>query len=80
MNELQILALMHARGIPERWDHPTAKDWAGVLAKFPLFTGVSKRRLRELARHATRAEFAPGERSSSPATAATSSTSSSAAR
>jgi CRP/FNR family transcriptional regulator, cyclic AMP receptor protein len=32
-----------------------------VLATFPLFTGVSKRRLRKLARNATLAEFAPGE-------------------
>jgi CRP-like cAMP-binding protein len=52
---------MQARGMPERWDQPTAKDWAGVLATFPLFTGVSTRRLRKLARHATCAEFAPGE-------------------
>jgi CRP-like cAMP-binding protein len=61
MNDLQLLALIQARGVPERWDHPTAKDWAGVLATSPLFTGVSTRRLRKLARGATSAEFAPGE-------------------
>ena len=37
------------------------RTWAGLLVTFPLFTGVSKRRLRKLARHATSAEFAPGE-------------------
>ena len=44
-----------------RWDRATAGDWAKVLAEFPLFKGVSKRRLRKLARNATLAEFAPGE-------------------
>ena len=61
MNDLQLLTLMHARGIPERWDRPTADDWASVLATFPIFAGVSKRRLRKLARQATSVEFAPGE-------------------
>jgi CRP/FNR family transcriptional regulator, cyclic AMP receptor protein len=32
-----------------------------ALTSFPLFAEVSKRRLRKLARHATRATFAPGE-------------------
>jgi CRP/FNR family cyclic AMP-dependent transcriptional regulator len=36
-------------------------EWADVLATFPLFTGVSKRRLRKIARNGTLAEFAPGE-------------------
>lgn len=61
MNDLQLIALMHGRGLPERWDQPTAEDWTGVLATFPLFTGVSERRLRKLAREATLAEFGPGE-------------------
>jgi CRP/FNR family transcriptional regulator, cyclic AMP receptor protein len=61
MNGLEILALMHAHDLPGRWDQPTASDWANVLATFPLFTGVSKRRLRKLARNTTLAEFAPGE-------------------
>lgn len=61
MNGVELFAAMHARAVSERRDQPTAKDRAGVLATVPLFTGVSKRRLRELARHATSAEFAPGE-------------------
>jgi CRP-like cAMP-binding protein len=61
MNNLELLALMHARALPRRWDQPTPDDWADVLAGFPLFTGVSKRRLRKLARTATLVEFAPGE-------------------
>jgi CRP-like cAMP-binding protein len=61
MNALELVALMQARGVPERSNQPTAKDWADVLATFPLFAGVSKRRLRKLARHATCAEFAPSE-------------------
>jgi CRP/FNR family cyclic AMP-dependent transcriptional regulator len=32
-----------------------------ALTSFPLFAEVSERRLRKLARHATRAAFAPGE-------------------
>jgi CRP/FNR family transcriptional regulator, cyclic AMP receptor protein len=61
MNDLALLALLHARALPPRWDQPTPGDWARVLAGFPLFTGVSKRRLRKLARNATLAEFARGE-------------------
>jgi hypothetical protein len=61
MNHLEGLALMHAHALPLRWYQPTPGDWADVLATFPLFTGISKRRLRKLARSATLAEFAPGE-------------------
>jgi CRP/FNR family transcriptional regulator, cyclic AMP receptor protein len=61
MNNLELLALMHAHDLPRRWGQATPGDWANVLATFPLFTGVSKRRLRKLARNATLAEFAPGE-------------------
>jgi CRP-like cAMP-binding protein len=61
MNSLELLALMHVRALPPRWDHPTPGDWANVLATFPLFAGVSKRRLRKLTRNATVAEFARGE-------------------
>jgi CRP-like cAMP-binding protein len=35
--------------------------WAEVLAEFPLFRGVKRRRLRKLARGAKLAEFARGE-------------------
>jgi CRP-like cAMP-binding protein len=42
-------------------DHVTSGDWARVLATFSLFSGVSRRRLRKLARHADFTEFAPGD-------------------
>jgi CRP/FNR family transcriptional regulator, cyclic AMP receptor protein len=61
MNDLALLALMHAHALPRHWGQPTPGDWADVLAGFPLFAGVSKRRLRKLAGNATFAEFAPGE-------------------
>jgi CRP-like cAMP-binding protein len=43
------------------WDQPSTDDWAKVLATFSLFSGISKRRLRKLVRHATIAEFVPGD-------------------
>jgi CRP-like cAMP-binding protein len=43
------------------WDDPSPGGWAKVLATFPLFSGVSRRQLRKLAREATFAEFAPGD-------------------
>jgi CRP-like cAMP-binding protein len=52
---------MQAPALTPQWDRPTASDWANVLATFPLFTGVSKRRLRKIARTGTLAEFAPSE-------------------
>jgi CRP-like cAMP-binding protein len=61
MNNLELAALIHVRALPRPGDQPTSGDWADVLASFPLFTGVSKRRLRRLACSATLAEFAPGE-------------------
>ncbi len=36
-------------------------DWADTLATFPLFEGIPKRRLRDLVRHATFAEYRPGD-------------------
>jgi signal-transduction protein with cAMP-binding, CBS, and nucleotidyltransferase domain len=59
MNALDTVALFETYG--RRWDKATAAEWAEVLATFPLFAGVRKRRLRKLARGATFAEFAPGE-------------------
>jgi CRP-like cAMP-binding protein len=59
MNALDTLALFETYG--RRWDTATAADWAEVIATFPLFAGVRKRRLRKLVRGATFAEFAPGE-------------------
>ena len=43
-------------------DRSSDADWAEVLATFPLFAGVGKRRLRKLVRNATFAELARGER------------------
>jgi CRP-like cAMP-binding protein len=61
MDDFRLIALMHGHGVGRHWDRPTAGDWASVLANFPLFAGVSRRRLRNLARKATLAEFTPGE-------------------
>ena len=61
MHNLRHLALMQMPALQPQWDRPTAGDWADVLTTLPLFTGVSKRRLRKLTRHGTLAEFAPGE-------------------
>jgi CRP-like cAMP-binding protein len=59
MNWSEAMALSWAFDLmPERND---AREWARVLASFPLFADVSMRRLRRLVRHATFAEFAPGE-------------------
>jgi CRP-like cAMP-binding protein len=42
-------------------DRATDRDWADVLATFPLFAGVGKRQLRKLVRTAAFAELARGE-------------------
>ena len=42
-------------------DRATPSDWARILSTFPLFKGTAKRRLRELARRATFAEYGPRE-------------------
>jgi CRP/FNR family transcriptional regulator, cyclic AMP receptor protein len=42
-------------------DRVTPSDWARILATFPVFEGIAKRRLRELARESTFAEYSPGE-------------------
>jgi CRP-like cAMP-binding protein len=52
---------MQPQGLMGYWDHPSANDWAKVLATFPLFSGISKRRLRKLLRQATVAEYSPGD-------------------
>lgn len=43
------------------WNRATADDWANVLAALPLFANVGKRKLRNVARQAKVAEFAPGD-------------------
>jgi CRP/FNR family cyclic AMP-dependent transcriptional regulator len=52
---------LNPQSLTRNWDHPSAGDWAQVLATFSLFSGINKRRLRKLVRHAKVAEFAPGE-------------------
>jgi CRP/FNR family transcriptional regulator, cyclic AMP receptor protein len=61
MNGLEALTLMRSHALMRYWDNPSTGDWAQVLAEFSLFSGISKRRLRKLVRHATFAEFAPGD-------------------
>lgn len=41
------------------WERPTAKDWAEVLARLPLFARCGKRQLRKLAGLAQVKEFPP---------------------
>ena len=43
------------------WQRPTAKDWAGVLARLPLFSRVPKRHLRKIAGLAKFTEFDEGD-------------------
>jgi CRP/FNR family transcriptional regulator, cyclic AMP receptor protein len=58
--ETQMQMSMRYPGLTYR-EHATSNDWARVLATFPLFLGVSKRRLRKLVRQAKFVEFAPGD-------------------
>jgi CRP/FNR family transcriptional regulator, cyclic AMP receptor protein len=48
-------------GLTGGWYQAGPADWAEVLADFPLFSGIAKRRLRGLVRHATFAEYGPGD-------------------
>ena len=66
MTGLEAVALMQSRGLMLSWERPSTGDWAKVLESFPLFSGVSKRRLRKLVRKATFAEFAAGDTVNSP--------------
>ena len=42
------------------WERPTARDWANVLRALPLFSNLSTRHLRQIAKLAESVEFAPG--------------------
>jgi CRP/FNR family cyclic AMP-dependent transcriptional regulator len=42
-------------------DRASPADWVKELSRFPLFSGVAKRRLRKLVRHATFAEYRSGD-------------------
>jgi CRP-like cAMP-binding protein len=52
---------MQPSGLRGYWDRATPADWAEVLATFPVFSGVGKRRLRKLARQAKLAEYGRGD-------------------
>jgi CRP/FNR family transcriptional regulator, cyclic AMP receptor protein len=43
------------------WDRPTERDWAEVLGALRLFSGLSKRQLRGLAKLARVDDHSPGE-------------------
>jgi CRP/FNR family cyclic AMP-dependent transcriptional regulator len=47
--------------VEQDWYRATDGDWAEVLGKLPLFSHLGKRRLRQIARQAHLAEFAPGD-------------------
>jgi len=61
MHGLEALALAQTQNVMRSWDRPSRGDWAATLATFPLFSGISKRRLRKLVRNATFAEFGRGD-------------------
>ena len=60
MDALEAQMMMRSRQLTRYWDRASSGDWARVLATFSLFSGIGKRRLRKLARHATLTELAPG--------------------
>src|SRR5215475_4194017 len=55
MSGIQVLAPS------AHWDSASRSDWADVLATFPFFSGIARRRLRKLVDHATFAEYAAGD-------------------
>ena len=57
MDERPSLQMLMRRS----WDRPTQRDWIEVLGALPLFSGVSKRHLRVIAKLAWRVDHAPGE-------------------
>jgi CRP/FNR family transcriptional regulator, cyclic AMP receptor protein len=61
MNALEGLALVRLHAVMQHGDRASVDDWTEVLAAFPLFSGLSKRRLRKLVRSASFAEVARGE-------------------
>jgi CRP-like cAMP-binding protein len=61
MTETETFTLSTRQVLAPTWNRSDDAGWADVLAGFPLFKGVSRRRLRKLAREATVAEFAPGD-------------------
>jgi CRP-like cAMP-binding protein len=43
------------------WERPTTRDWVDVLRALPLFSKLSTRHLRQVAKLAQFVDFAPGE-------------------
>jgi CRP/FNR family transcriptional regulator, cyclic AMP receptor protein len=43
------------------WERPTERDWAEVLGALPLFSRLSKRQVRGIAKLSTVADYSPGE-------------------
>ena len=60
MNSIQAQMLLREPRLTHR-DGTTSGDWARVLETFALFAGVSRRRLRRLARSASIETFSAGE-------------------
>jgi signal-transduction protein with cAMP-binding, CBS, and nucleotidyltransferase domain len=60
MNSIQAQMLLRETRLTYR-DGTTSDDWARVLETFALFAGVSRRRLRRLARSASIDSFSAGE-------------------
>ena len=61
MENLELIAPTRVRVPKRRSSQPISGDWVAVLSTFPLFKGVSKRRLRKLVRSASHTVFAAGE-------------------
>lgn len=66
MSNPELLTMLHVRTLLHRRGRTTPGEWADVLSDFPLFRGLSNRRLRNLVRQGTFAEFATGETILSP--------------
>ena len=47
--------------VKQNWNTASERDWAKVLARMPIFAGISPRDLRKLVRDAEFAEFGPGD-------------------
>jgi CRP-like cAMP-binding protein len=47
--------------VQRNWDRPTARDWADVLGRLPLFARVGKRQIRKVAGLAQVREFERGD-------------------
>jgi CRP-like cAMP-binding protein len=47
--------------IDRSWERPTTRDWENVLSALPLFSNLSTRQCRQVAKLAQFAWFAPGD-------------------